>query len=155
MKNWILFLSIVLFASSVMYSQPFKKGEPREKIEALEKIKILETLNMNEETSIKFFARRNEHQQKMQGLFDELDEKISKIEDKISSSKDDNDPEIKKLVDSYLLTHQKLDEEKKRFFNSLSDILTYKQIAEFALFERRFREEIRDVLFPKNKRMKD
>jgi len=138
-----------------MYAQPHRKGEPKEKIEALEKIKLLEVLDMNEETAIKFFARRNEHQQKMKELFYGIDEKLDKIKDKTSSTKDDNDPELKKLIDNYLLAHQKLDEERKRFFNSLNDILTYKQIAEFTLFERRFREEIRDVLFPRKKRIKD
>ncbi|OGU72161.1 MAG: hypothetical protein A2V93_08685 [Ignavibacteria bacterium RBG_16_34_14] len=152
MKNWIL---VILFFSSIIYSQPHRKGDSREKIEALEKIKLLEVLNMNEETAIKFFARRNEHQGKMKGLFDELDEKLGKLKDKISSVKDDNDPELKKLIDSYFITHQRLDEERKRFFNSLNDILTYKQIAELTLFERQFREEIRDVLFLKKKRMMD
>jgi hypothetical protein len=48
-----------------------------------------------------------------------------------------------------------MDEERERFFNSLNDILTYKQLAELTLFERRFREEIRDVLFHKKRRMGD
>jgi len=154
-KNWILSLSVILFFSCFTFAQRDRKDEPREKIEALEKIKLLEVLDMNEETAIKFFARRNEHQQKMKELFDELDSKRDKIKDKVSSAKDDNDPELKKLTDSYFLTHQKIDEEKERFFNSLHDILTYKQIAELALFERQFREEIRDVLYPKKKRMKN
>ncbi len=154
-KNWILSLLVILFFSSITYAQPHRKGDSRENIEALEKIKLLEVLNMDEETAIKFFSRRNEHQQKMKELFDELDGKLNNIKDKISSVKDDNDPELKKLTDSYFSTQQKLEQEKKRFFDSLSDILTYKQIAELTLFERRFREEIRDMLFMKKKRLKD
>jgi hypothetical protein len=154
-KNLILFLPVILFLSSNINTQPHKKGEPREKIEALEKIKLLEALDMDEETAIKFFSRRNEHKQKIKELFDELDGKFDNIKDKISSVKDDNDPELKKLIDSYFLTYQKLDEERKRFFNSLDDILTYKQIAELTLFEKRFREEIRDVIFPRKNKMRD
>lgn len=154
-KNWILSLLVILFFSCITYAQPHRKGDSREKIEALEKIKLLEVLNMDEETAIKFFSRRNEHQQKMKELFDELDGKVNNIKDKIPSVKDENDPELKKLTDSYFSTHQKIDEEKQRFFNSLHDILTYKQIAELTLFERRFREEIKDVLYPKKKRMKN
>ncbi|MDO8549537.1 MAG: hypothetical protein Q7S39_05210 [Ignavibacteria bacterium] len=154
-KNWILSLSVILFFSCFTFAQRDRKDEPREKIEALEKIKLLEVLNLDEDTAIKFFTRRNEHQQKMKELFDELDSKRDKIKDKISSAKDDNDPELKKLTDSYFSTQQKLEQEKKRFFDSLSDILTYKQIAELTLFERRFREEIRDMLFMKKKRLKD
>lgn len=155
MKIKFFFLISILIFSCLIYAQPYKKGNSKEKIEALEKIKILEVLEMNEETAIKFFARRNEHQKKMKELFNELDEKLAKIKDKTSSTEDNNDPELKKLIDSYFTTHQKLEDERKRFFNSLNDILTYKQIAELTLFERRFREEIKDLLFPRKKRMKD
>jgi gas vesicle protein len=147
-------LFLLVFSVSIL-CQPDRRNNPRDKIEALEKIKLLETLDMDEETALKFFARRNEHQEKMKTLMDEVDAQFERIKNKISSVKDDNDPELKKLIDSYLITHQKMDEEKKRFFNSLTDILTYKQLAELTLFERRFRKEIRDVLFHKKKRMKE
>jgi hypothetical protein len=153
MKKWTLFLFTLLFICNITNGQPHRKGE---KIEALEKLKLLEVLDMDEETAIKFFSRRNEHKQNIKDLFDELDEKLNTIEEKISDVKDDNDPELKKLVDSYYVTHQKLDEERKRFFNSLSDILTNKQIAQLTIFERRFKEEIRDALFfKKNKKLRD
>jgi hypothetical protein len=132
-----------------------KEKLPREKIEALEKIKLIETLDMDEETTVKFFARRNDHQEKMKNLFDELDEKRSMIKEKISSAKNDNEPEIKKMVDNYFLLQEKLDDERKRFINSLADILSYKQIAELTLFERRFREEIREILFHHKKKKRN
>lgn len=153
MKNLILLLSFVLTLSSFVFAQ--RDERPREKIKALEKIKLLETLDLDEETAVKFFSRRKEHQDKIKELYNELDKKRDLIEDKISSTKDDNDPELKKLVDSYLTVHQKLSDERKRFFNSLSDILTNKQLAELTLFEKRFREEIRKLLFHKKKINRD
>jgi gas vesicle protein len=149
-----ILLLLIVFSSSI-FSQPDRRKDSREKIEALEKIKLLETLNMDEETTLKFFARRNEHQAKVEALFDELDSQLEKIESKISSSDDDNNPELKKLVDNYFSTHQKINDERKRFLNSLTDILTNKQLAQLTLFERRFKEEIRKVLFHKKKRMMD
>jgi len=150
----ITFLSFlfILIIQVAVYSQGERKGDPRGKIESLEKIKLLETLNLDEETALKFFARRNEHRERMKAFMDEQDTQYEKIENKISSLTNDNDPELKKMIDSYLSTNQKMDEERKRFFNSLSDILTIKQLAKLALFERRFREEIRDVLFHPRKR---
>jgi hypothetical protein len=149
-------LSLILLVFSItVFSQIEKRKDSRDKIEALEKIKLLETLDMDEETTLKFFARRKEHQDKMKAIFDELDSHISKMENKISSTNDDNDPAIKKLVDNYFVVHQKINDEKKRFFNSLTDILTQKQLAQLTLFEKRFKEEIRNVLFHKKKRSRD
>ena len=152
LKLLFLFLLVITFT---IFGQHEKRNGPRDKIEALEKIKLLETLNMDEGTALKFFARRNEHREKMKTLMDDVDTQFDRIKNKISSAKDDNDPELKKMVDNYLITQQKMDEERKRFFNSLTDILTYKQLAQLTLFERRFRQEIRDELFHKKMRMRD
>jgi len=155
----IVFLSFftVLLLQVIIYSQDEKKEDrdPREKIESLEKIKLLETLDLDEETAIKFFARRNDHKEKMRTLMDEQDAQYHKIEDKLSSLTNENDPELKKMIGNYLSVYQKMDDERKRFFNSLSDILTLKQQAKLAIFERRFRQEIRDILFhpPRRKGM--
>jgi hypothetical protein len=152
---FLSFLSFLILQVAI-YSQDDKKGDPREKIESLEKIKLLETLNLDEDTAVKFFARRNEHKEKMKALMDEQDAQYKKIEDKLSSLTNDNDPSLKKMIDSYLTINQKMDDERKRFFDSLSDILTLKQQAKLAIFEKRFRQEIRDILFhrpPKEKGM--
>jgi len=155
MKTTFKSFLFILVLSIAVYSQGDKRGDPKEKIEALEKIKLLETLDLDEETALKFFARRNEHMSNMKKLFDENDLQFGKIENKLSSIKDENDPELKKLVDNYLAAHLRIEEEKKRFFNSLSDILSNKQLAQLAIFERRFKEEIRDVLFRHKKRKWD
>ncbi len=155
MKKIFLLLPLIIIFSCFSYGQRDEKRDPREKIEALEKIKLLEVLNLDEETAIKFFARRNDHQKKMKEVFEELEQQRKKINEKVSSVKNDNEPEIKKMVDNYFATQQKLDEERKKFIYSLNDILSYKQIAQLTLFERRFREEIRDFLFPHKKRMRD
>jgi hypothetical protein len=114
-------------------------------------VKLIEALQMDEETSVRFFVRRNEHRLKVKEINDKLDEQLKSIEQKISAVKDDNSPELKRLIDDYLSYHQKLADERNRFINSLNDILTTKQIAKLTLFERRFKEEIRDVLFQKRK----
>ena len=153
----IVFLSFlsVLILQIAIYAQDEKKRDPREKIESLEKIKLLETLDLNEETAIKFFSRRNEHKEKMKALMDEQNAQYKKIEDKLSNLTNDNDPELKKMIDKYLSINQKMDDERKRFFDSLSDILTLKQQAKLAIFEKRFRQQIRDILFHHPPRGKD
>ena len=145
----VVFLSFftVLLLQIAIFAQDDRKRDPREKIESLEKIKLLETLDLDEETAIKFFARRNEHKEKIKALMNEQDAQYQKIDDKLSTLTNENDPELKKMIDKYLSINQKMDDERKRFFDSLSDILTLKQQAKLAIFEKRFRQEIRDILF--------
>lgn len=152
MKKVFLSVMFILFISSLSFAQ--NEERPGEKIRALEKLKLLEVLDLDEETAIKFFARRKEHQERIKKLYDEAEEKRKKIRAIISSTENDDDPEIKKMVKSYFTTHQQIDEERMRFINSLDDILTNRQLAELTLFEKRFREEIRDILFHKRKKLR-
>ena len=60
-----------------------RKG-PREKIEQLEKIKLIEALDMDEQTTLKFFARRNESRSRIDKLNDSLDTITDNLESKFS-----------------------------------------------------------------------
>ena len=128
---------------------------PPDKIKELEKVKLLEVLDMDEETTLKFFTRRNEHLKKMEELNKSCDDELSKIEEKIKSSENENDPEFIKLVDDYLAEQDKFNAERRVFLNSVKDILTPIQLAKLVVFEQRFREEIREILYrDKRKGMK-
>lgn len=60
------------------------------------------------------------------------------------SPKDENQ---KRLIADLLKTRLQIESEKQKFINSLSDILSTEQIARLLIFEKRFKEEIRSVLF--------
>jgi len=152
MKKGILSVLVILLITTISFAQ--REERHGEKIKALEKIKLIEALDLDEETAVKFFARRNEHQERMKKIFSELETKRNEIRKLISSAENDDDPELKKQVENYFKIHQKIDEEKRKFVESLDDILSNKQIAELTLFERRFREEIRDVLMMKRRNRK-
>jgi len=155
MKNILIPIIFILTISTQLFGQRERGSDPKEKIRELEKIKLIETLDMNEETSIKFFTRRKEHIETTKKIFDDLETNFREIEDRLSSSRGDNDPELKKLVDSHHSLQLKLEEEKIGFINSLKDILTNKQIAQLIIFEKHFKEEIRNILFHSKKRKWD
>lgn len=124
------------------------------KIEQLEKVKLIETLNLSEEQSIRFFARRNEHRKQMQELDQKIDEMTSLLEKLIRSEDKTSTGEQKKLVENILNLRIQAEKSKKDFILSLDDILSTEQISKLVLFEKQFREEIRRVLmkrrgFPK------
>ena len=154
MKVISLFVFLLVFASSLSEAQPERHKPlfgPPDKIRELEKIKLIEILDMDEETTLKFFARRNEHLQRMEELNKSGDNKLIQIEEKIKSSENENDPEFVKLINDYIVEQERFNVERKDFINRIKDILTAKQLAKLVVFERRFREEIRHILKEKRK----
>ena len=116
---------------------------PREKIEQLEKIKLIEALDMDEQTTLKFFARRNESRNRIDQLNDSLDSIVTNLESKFSKGDDQG---YKELVNKYLSIEKQIAAEHAQFISSLNDILTNEQVAKLIVFEKRFREEIRHLL---------
>ena len=67
MKFISYFIFLIMIFSSLSEAQPEKHKHmfgPSDKIRELEKIKLIEILDLDEETTLKFFARRNEHLKK-------------------------------------------------------------------------------------------
>jgi hypothetical protein len=151
----ILLLTIATF-SVLTFGQEghFRPGRTPDRIAQLEKIKLIETLGMDEETTLRFFSRRTASQ----NLIDELEIKIDNQLDLLDSlvnlnTKTDNE-KYKSVIAEINNLHQQIVNEKETFINSLSDILNYKQIAKLVVFERRFREELRDAIFKDRKKRK-
>ncbi|MEE9448488.1 MAG: hypothetical protein V3V72_00430 [Ignavibacteriaceae bacterium] len=155
MKKLFLLLIIIVSVSVTLNAQrkQDRKHQVPDKIEQLEKIKLIETLEMDEETTLRFFSRRSEFEREMDKIHKAIDEKLDKME-KMVNSDNVQDEELKAAIEELNLMHQKLDKNKADFINSLTDILSYKQIAKMVLFERKFREELRRALF-KDKRKKN
>jgi hypothetical protein len=148
MKKIILLIIYILLLTGISYSQGGgeKHREIREKIEQLEKIKLIETLKMDEQTTLKFFARRTKFMDKIKELNNNQDDMIAKLGDAIES-KDKDDSYYQSMIDKYFDYEQKISEAKKSFMNSLTDILSEEQIAKLIVFQKKFRDEIKDILF--------
>ena len=155
-----LFLLIFLFSvlSSAIYSQDRmrmgKNQKPLQRIEQWERIKLIDALNLNEETAIRFFARRHENQNKMKEILDRRDEAIRDIEDEIRNG-GQNDALYKEKVNALLSLENSISKERENFLRSLSDILSPMQIAKLVVFESRFRREVRETLMGKGRMPKE
>ena len=145
-------LIFLIISVALLQGMGFPQGrehhkEIREKIEQLEKIKIIETLKMDEQTTLKFFSRRTEFRDKVKDLMDKENNLLNKMDDFIKSSKDKNNSKYQGLIEQYFDLDQKIFDAKKSFITSLSDILSQEQIAKLLVFQRQFREEVREILF--------
>ena len=156
MKIYIYLFCFLSLISIQSFAQ-FEDRPPhhfRDKIFQLEKIKLIETLQMDEETTLRFFARRSETETAIDSLRKNLDNLLDKIDQKISGDSKTNDEELKTLIKKVSEIRLKIDQKRIDFVNSLSDILSTKQIAKFVVFEKKFRDDLAKSLMKDRMRKK-
>lgn len=149
-----LFLSVLNYGQ-VRHKPPHHLWKGWAKIEQLEKLKLLEILDLDEETSIRFFARKNKHHQIQKKLIEQKDSLVNVLNEIVENEQNENQQRILKIVNEINEFDIKLAENKKKFIGSLTDLLTAEQIAKMVIFESKFRREIADFIIKKRRRKPD
>ncbi|NOX65243.1 MAG: hypothetical protein GXO85_05445 [Chlorobi bacterium] len=153
MKKIIVIAVLSMLSTQVSVAQNWaqnKWGMTGGRISELEKIKLIEVLQMDEETTLKFFSRRNMHQLNQKKIMGKRDSLLKQLDKRIidGDKKIDYKKEIYKILD----IEKELSNEREKFFKSLDDILSYEQMAKLLVFEKKFRSEIRKQLIKHGKR---
>ena len=148
MKYFNSLIIIVLFFSSIIFAQKgrWQDEEAREKFEQLEKIKLIETLELDEETTLRFFARRTEHRKQQEEIQFKIQQKIENLDVIFKSGRAVTEEEIKSNIAEINSLQLQLEKNRVEFTNSLSDIMSYEQIAKLIIFEKQFRNEVRKLI---------
>uniref|UniRef100_A0A7V3E764 Periplasmic heavy metal sensor n=1 Tax=Ignavibacterium album TaxID=591197 RepID=A0A7V3E764_9BACT len=146
MKNLLLLVLLFIMISNVPAQERREHRMMDSKIEQLEKVKLIEALNLSEDQSVRFFARRNEHRKEIEKLEMRSEELIKQMEDRLDETTDKNLSEQKKLLNEFLDIRIQIENKRKQFILSLNDILSQEQITKLVVFEKRFRDEIRKIL---------
>lgn len=156
MKKIILLMIVILLFADFAFAQIKRDRHKRSdsKIEKLEKIKLIEALEMDEETTLRFFSRRAEHRQLMQSLQQDAEGIMIELEKALQSDKI-TDAELKTLMDDYLVSEKNMISQRNLFLNSLNDLLTTEQIARLIIFEKKFKQELRDVIIRERQKRKN
>lgn len=150
MRTWhILSIALLPLLVSFTYAQPPGPGWGQDKpsferIQQLMKMRMIETLDLKEEQSVRFIARFNEHEKRRHELMKLKGEGLDRLEKLVKESGDER--EMEKTFPDALAIDSRMIEERAKFFNSLSDILTVTQRAKLLLFERKFERELRDAV---------
>lgn len=144
----VLFIigTLLLFTSTVAQMHDGPRHHMREKLEQLEKIKLIETLNMDEETTLRFFSRRNKLRMKVNEIKEKGEYNFKQLDSMLKAGKSYTDEELRSLIDETKSIPLQIEKTRLEFISSLNDILTLEQIASFILFERKFKEKLRNVL---------
>ncbi len=139
---------LLLLSLTINYSAEAqnRKMMANDKIEQLEKLKLIEILNLDEETSVRFFSRRSEFKKTMEDYRHRLDNHIELLDELIKHGNQTNSTEYKKQINEFWKIENEQFNERKKFHDSLSGLLSDEQLAKLIVFERHFRDEIRHIL---------
>ncbi|MBX3007587.1 MAG: hypothetical protein KF816_06110 [Melioribacteraceae bacterium] len=152
MKRMLLLLLIVVPISIIAQHKQNKRS--MEKFETWERAKTIELLDLDEETAVRFFARKNEHQKKMKEIMGQRFSLLEKLEKEIKES-GGSDKYFGDQMDNLLSIEQKISKEREIYFKSLTDILSKAQIVKLLVFDNKFKRELREAIMERPRREND
>lgn len=149
MRNALRYaMALIALASmsftAVAQDQRPMRGPGGQRVEQLKKLKMQEAMALDEETSVRFFARYNEHQEDLRKVGRKRAEAIDELE--LLVRKNAPDTEIDAKLKDVVKVEREVAEVRQRFFDKLGDILTKQQIARYVVFERNFNQDLRDLM---------
>jgi Spy/CpxP family protein refolding chaperone len=118
--------------------------ERMERLQQFKKLRLMETLNLNEEESIKFFARYNKFEEELRDLEQQRNSILDDMENLIKH--EEKEEAYKKDFDDLLALGQKLVEARTRFYKDARTMLTPVQTAKLLVFERNFNRDLREAI---------
>ena len=141
----------MIILASISYPQKMREKmmKNKGKLEQLEKVKLIEALDLDEETAIRFFARRKDSRNEIDYLEKKSDDLLFKLESSFQSNEKNQEEKQRQMISEFLKTSESIESKRNQFISSLKDILTTEQISKLIVFEKRFRDEIRNVLLDK------
>jgi hypothetical protein len=141
------FLSVligVVVSVALAQEPPMFRGPGAERVEQFKKIRLMEVLKLDEETSLRFFARYNKHQEELRGIALKRDSLLDQLE--LYRRRTVSDAEYEKVFKSLVVLGHEAVKVREKFVTELKEVLNAKQIADYLVFERRFYENLRDIM---------
>lgn len=123
---------------------PFRRGAALERVEQFKKIRMMEVLKLDEQTSIRFFARYNKHQETLRELRVKQAGVLGQLQDLRRSNA--GDKEYDKVIRELRALEDEMNDAKGKYLDELSEVLTKQQLAEYIVFEWRFQQNLRELL---------
>jgi hypothetical protein len=127
------------------HMQSQRLADQHERMEMMKIWKLTEYLSLTETQAEKFFPVMKKHEDNMKKLRSERHRLENEMTERLDAS---NDPLSLTMLNEFLKDIESVDfqvyEERKAFINRLKNVLSNKQVAKMAMFERHFRGEIRE-----------
>ena len=154
MKKILPIISIVLILATGIFAQPGpppmggngpRREQLKQRLEIIKMWKLIENLKLTEEQSMKFFPLKNAHDEALREISRGHESVQNELEE-LLKSEDYPEYQLTNLIDSVRTLRIRKFEEEMAFMDGAMEILTQEQQAKLVLFERRFREEVRELI---------
>jgi len=114
-----------------------------ERLEKFRKMRLIEVLKLNEEESVRFFAKQSAHEDKVGSLMKMHNEALDSIDNLAKAGGDGGG--LLKGVDRVLDIDQQIFAERQRYHDEIRKFLGQAKFAKFLVFERDFGRQVRDA----------
>jgi hypothetical protein len=137
-------VALFVFTGVAQESEPAVQGKAAERVEQFKKIRMMEMMGMDEQTSIKFFARYNKNAEAMKDLRQQQIKALGQIQALRKAKASEN--EYGKVINELRSLEDQVSQTKSKYLDDLRDVLTNKQLAEYLVFELRFQQNLRELV---------
>lgn len=143
--NWMFSLFLVIS----IFSLQAQDGEKmRERLKAYKKIMLMEKLEMNEEQSIKFFARYNEQEELIKKAKGGLDQAVEMLEQHVDSGKGDSEKSMQLVFEKDLALKKSIIDRIK----AMKGVLSEKQYTKYVLIEYQLLDDVKKAIKKRRKK---
>ena len=138
-----------LFLVISIFSLQAQDGEKmRERLKAYKKIMLMEKLEMNEEQSIKFFARYNEQEELIKKAKGGLDQAVEMLEQHVDSGKGDSEKSMQLVFEKDLALKKSIIDRIK----AMKGVLSEKQYTKYVLIEYQLLDDVKKAIKKRRKK---
>jgi hypothetical protein len=141
----LVIVSILIISSDLIAQDQLPtRGPAAERIEQFKKVRLMEVLKMDEETSVRFFARYTNYEETLRTIQKDHNALIDQLEDLTKSNANNSD--IEQTIKDIGMSEEKTTEMRSKFLEELKGVLSLKQVAEYVVFERNFNKNLREIM---------
>jgi len=144
-KSISLIAVLVLVEIVPALSQPrFDNADVRRRIEEIRRFKLIEYLDLEEEQAVRFVTREKDFSKEEKGREEDRNKVIMQLKKAIEEGASEDI--LGSLIEEYATLGKEMTEARLAYFRSLGDLLTVEQQAKYILFDRKFKDEIRNII---------
>jgi hypothetical protein len=145
-RMWFVVVIALAFGAPEGAAQdiPAMNGRAGERLETWRKVRIQEALKLDEEHSVRFFARYNKHIQTMREINQQRNALIDELAAMDRSGATDADRE--KVIDRLSHFEEEITHAKVGFLTEARGVLSPRQLALYIVFERDFNKNMREII---------
>jgi hypothetical protein len=128
-------------------AQPREHRDRRDRVDRVERLKqmrLIEELQLGEEESVRFMAKRKEHEDRMKALAEERNVILDNLSEKLEEKP--GEAAVEKELARVLEQDRKMFEERKLYQEEMKKILPAHKFARMLIFERDFQKQVRNAM---------